>query len=155
MVLNLKSTVIGCGTSTQSGNDRVFSFVEFSDGTRIENVITSASIAEFFDSDEEIELAYFKVGQYYYIARAKVAKVVKVATTTPILVSMIVNFISIFFCFGILSFIITFIVIMYFLKDFKMALTYAAIIGVMPGAYYLTKLLKLFIELRQCRALIK
>ena len=156
MVLNIRSKVVGYETSTPSGSDRVFNFIKFENGIVIENAITSGSIAEIFDKSEEVEFAYFKVGKYFYIAMAKIGKEVLTATTTrAIIFSMIVNFIPIFLCFGTLLFFGTFSAIAYFLNDFAMAMSYGAIIGTLPGAYYLTKFIKFFLELKQCKSLIK
>ncbi|MGI4993372.1 hypothetical protein ACRXCV_12120 [Halobacteriovorax sp. GFR7] len=67
----IKSKVIGYGSSKVKGKSREYTFLEFEDGTKLKNVITTTYIADHICVGNEIEISYMKVKKYQFITCAR------------------------------------------------------------------------------------
>ncbi|MFG1499397.1 hypothetical protein ABMA70_04250 [Halobacteriovorax sp. XZX-3] len=71
MASTVKSKVIGYGSSKVKGKTREYTFLEFEDGTKLKNVITTTYIADHIYVGEEIEISYMNVKKFQFIIGAR------------------------------------------------------------------------------------
>lgn len=157
MVENLNSKIIAYGSSESRGREKIYNFIEFENGVKIKDVVTSTYIGDHLKVDRCVEMAYFKVKGLHYIVSAKInGEVMQTSGMFSLIYILSVIYFSYAVVFALFGGTLLYLAFYKLLgHDPKSAIYYTFIIWCtfVLGLFY--KLVKTMIEFSQCKKLIK